>query len=153
MTPTDPRTKILTMERLLAAHGRPRSRRLVFTNGCFDLLHRGHAEYLYAARLLGDFLVVALNSDESVRRLKGAGRPVLPQDDRAFLLASFACIDAVTIFQEDTPLRLLAALLPDVLVKGGDYRAEDVVGHPEVERAGGRVVILGHITILTCVSR
>jgi D-beta-D-heptose 7-phosphate kinase/D-beta-D-heptose 1-phosphate adenosyltransferase len=138
----DPAGKILERSELLHRFGRPRADRLVFTNGCFDLLHRGHAEYLNAARALGDALVVALNSDDSVRRLKGAGRPVLAHADRAWVIAALESVDAVTFFDDDTPRQLIAELLPDVLVKGGDYRAEDVVGRTEVEEAGGRVVII-----------
>lgn len=134
--------KVLTLDELLARHGRPREGRLVFTNGCFDLLHRGHVEYLYAARALGDALVVGLNSDDSVQRLKGESRPVVTELDRAIVLAGLGAVDAVTIFEEDTPRDLIAALLPDLLVKGGDYRPEDVVGREEVEAAGGEVVII-----------
>lgn len=134
--------KVLTLDELLARHGQPREGRLVFTNGCFDLLHRGHVEYLYAARALGDALVVGLNSDDSVRRLKGESRPVVTELDRAIVLAGLGAVDAVTIFEEDTPRDLIAALLPDLLVKGGDYRPEDVVGREEVEAAGGEVVII-----------
>ena len=137
-----PNDKLFTREALLARFGRPRSGTLVFTNGCFDLLHRGHVEYLYAARALGDALVVGVNTDASVRRLKGAGRPVVSEDDRAFVLAGLGCVDAVTLFDEDTPRDLIAALLPDVLVKGGDYSPETVVGRAEVEAAGGRVAIV-----------
>lgn len=137
-----PREKILPRAELLARYGPPRAQRLVFTNGCFDVLHRGHVEYLFAARALGDLLVVGLNSDDSVRRLKGPTRPLNPQDDRAVVLAGLAAVDVVTLFEEDTPQRLIATLLPDLLVKGGDYRAEDVVGAPEVIAAGGRVEII-----------
>jgi D-beta-D-heptose 7-phosphate kinase/D-beta-D-heptose 1-phosphate adenosyltransferase len=140
--PVHPREKILTREELLARFGRPRRERVVFTNGCFDLLHRGHVEYLFAARELGDRLVVGLNSDASVRRLKGPSRPLVGQEDRAIVLAGLGCIDAVTIFDEDTPRDLIAGLLPDVLVKGGDYRPEEVVGREEVEAAGGRLVLM-----------
>jgi D-beta-D-heptose 7-phosphate kinase/D-beta-D-heptose 1-phosphate adenosyltransferase len=121
---------------------RPRSGRVVFSNGCFDVLHRGHIEYLFAARALGTALVIGLNTDDSVRRLKGEGRPLNREIDRAFVLAGLACVDAVTLFDEDTPARLIAELLPDVLVKGGDYRPEDVVGRADVEAAGGRLVIV-----------
>ena len=114
----------------------------MFTNGCFDILHRGHVEYLEQARRLGDHLVVALNSDRSVRALKGAGRPVNPEVDRAVVLAALASVDAVTIFDEDTPLELLRALLPDVLVKGGDYTIDTIVGSAEVRAAGGEVVVV-----------
>ena len=115
---------------------------MVFTNGCFDILHRGHVEYLYAARELGDALVVGVNTDDSVRRLKGPSRPVVPLEDRLYVLAGLGCVDAVTPFAEDTPRELIAALLPDVLVKGGDYDADEVVGAREVRDAGGKVVIL-----------
>ena len=139
--PVDPASKILDRDELLARLGRPRTGTVVFTNGCFDILHRGHVEYLDAARSLGDLLVVAVNTDESVRRLKGPTRPVNSQDDRAFVLAGLACVDAVTVFGEDTPRELIAALLPDVLVKGGDYTVDTIVGAAEVTAAGGRVVV------------
>jgi rfaE bifunctional protein nucleotidyltransferase chain/domain len=139
--PVPPRDKILSRDELVHRFGRPRCERIVFTNGCFDILHRGHVEYLFAARALGDRLVVGLNSDPSVRRLKGAERPVNGEDDRAMVLAGLAAVDAVTVFGEDTPLALVEALLPDVLVKGGDYRFEEIVGAPEVVAAGGEVVI------------
>lgn len=141
----DPGTKILARDELLRRYPRPRSGRLVFTNGCFDLIHRGHVAYLHEARRLGEFLVVGVNTDASVRRLKGAGRPVVPEGDRAYVLAALACVDAVTLFDEDTPRELIAALLPDVLVKGGDYRPDQVVGREEVERAGGRVVVIPYM--------
>jgi D-beta-D-heptose 7-phosphate kinase/D-beta-D-heptose 1-phosphate adenosyltransferase len=141
-TPLSLHEKILTREELVARFGTARQGKVVFTNGCFDLLHRGHVEYLYAARALGDALVLGLNSDASVRRLKGPERPVVSEADRAVVIAALGCIDAVTIFDEDTPRDLIAALLPDVLVKGGDYRPEDVVGRAEVEGAGGRVAII-----------
>jgi D-beta-D-heptose 7-phosphate kinase/D-beta-D-heptose 1-phosphate adenosyltransferase len=133
--------KIVGREELVARLGRPRSERVVFTNGCFDVLHRGHVEYLESARGLGDLLVVGLNTDDSVRRLKGPSRPVNPEDDRAYVLAGLAAVDYVTFFAEDTPRDLIVALLPDVLVKGGDYRKEDIVGGAEVEAAGGEVVV------------
>lgn len=117
-------------------------RTVVFTNGCFDLLHEGHAAYLAEARALGDFLIVAVNTDRSVERLKGPGRPIVPEADRAALVAALAAVDRVVLFDEDTPQRLIARLLPDVLVKGGDYHPSQVVGAPEVEAAGGRVVIV-----------
>jgi D-beta-D-heptose 7-phosphate kinase/D-beta-D-heptose 1-phosphate adenosyltransferase len=137
--PRDPRGKILEREALLERYGRPRAERVVFTNGCFDLLHRGHVEYLFGARALGDALVVGLNADASVRRLKGAERPIVRQEDRALVLASLEYVDAVCVFEEDTPRDLIAGLLPDVLIKGGDYRPEDIVGRAEVEAAGGVV--------------
>jgi rfaE bifunctional protein nucleotidyltransferase chain/domain len=138
----EPAAKVLNRRELLDRYARPRNCRLVFTNGCFDLVHAGHVEYLHAARALGDVLVVGLNADASVRRLKGAGRPLVAEADRAYLLAGFGCVDAVTIFDEDTPRELVAALLPDVLVKGGDYRVDQVVGRKETEAAGGEVRIV-----------
>jgi rfaE bifunctional protein nucleotidyltransferase chain/domain len=115
---------------------------LVFTNGCFDLLHPGHVDFLARARALGDRLVVGLNSDASVRAIKGAGRPFLTQDDRASMLRSLRCVDDVVIFDEPTPARLIAELKPDVLVKGGDWAPEEIVGADAVRRHGGRVVSL-----------
>ena len=142
-SPRSPEDKVLGRTELVRRFGRPRGQRLVFTNGCFDLLHRGHASYLHAARRLGDVLVVGVNTDASVRRLgKGPGRPLMGEADRAFLLASLECVDAVTLFDEDTPLELIVQLGPDVLVKGGDYRPDTVVGRETVEGAGGMTVIL-----------
>jgi D-beta-D-heptose 7-phosphate kinase/D-beta-D-heptose 1-phosphate adenosyltransferase len=122
--------------------GPGRTDTVVFTNGCFDLLHAGHVSLLERARALGDRLIVGLNSDASVRRLKGPDRPIVGGVDRARLLAALRAVDGVTIFEEDTPLELVKALLPDVLVKGADYVRADVVGGDEVEAAGGRVVLL-----------
>lgn len=120
---------------------RAAGRRIVFTNGCFDILHRGHVEYLAEARALGDLLVVGLNTDDSVRRLKGEGRPVNPLEDRAVVLAALAAVDYVVPFAEDTPAALVEAITPQVLVKGGDYRPEEVVGGDWVRAHGGQVVI------------
>jgi len=142
MSLVHPHDKVLSLPAVLHRFARPRSGTLVFTNGCFDLLHRGHIEYLFAARALGDALIVGLNTDDSVSRLKGPGRPVTPEEDRAVILAGLACVDAVTLFEEDTPRELISVLLPDVLVKGGDYVPDQVVGRSEVEAAGGRVVII-----------
>lgn len=114
--------------------------RAVFTNGCFDLLHTGHVSLLEAARAEGDVLIVGLNSDASVRRLKGACRPVLPQAERAETLLAFEAVDRVVIYDDDTPARLIAALLPDVLVKGADWGPGQIVGADVVEASGGRVV-------------
>lgn len=139
MTAGDPAERVLRREEAVRRHGRPREERLVFTNGCFDLLHRGHAAYLSAAAALGDRLLVGVNSDASVRRLKGPGRPVTPEEDRAYLLASLRSVDAVTLFGEDTPLALIRELVPDVLVKGADYEPHEVVGRDVVEEAGGEV--------------
>ncbi|MCH7932986.1 MAG: D-glycero-beta-D-manno-heptose 1-phosphate adenylyltransferase [Gemmatimonadetes bacterium] len=134
--------RTLSRDTLLVRFGWPRERRLVFTNGCFELLHPGHVEYLTQARALGDVLVVGLNSDASVRRLKGAGRPLVEEADRAAVLAALRSVDVVTLFDEDTPLELISALLPDVLVKGGDYDLDEIVGREAVERAGGEVRVL-----------
>ena len=134
--------KILSRGALLERFGRPREGRLVFTNGCFDLLHPGHVEYLEQAKRLGDILVVGLNTDDSVRRLKGSGRPLLEENDRARVLAALASIDAVALFDEDTPGELIEALLPDVLVKGGDYALADIVGREAVKAAGGTVTVV-----------
>ena len=134
--------RTLSRDTLLVRFGWPRERRLVFTNGCFELLHRGHVEYLAQARALGDVLVVGLNSDASVRRLKGEGRPLAAEADRAAVVAALRCVDAVTVFDEDTPLELISTLLPDVLVKGGDYHLDDIVGREVVEEAGGEVRVL-----------
>ena len=133
---------VLTLEEIILRFGREKrnGKRVVFTNGCFDLLHPGHIESLETARALGDVLIVGLNSDESVRTLKGPGRPVIPADERAEILASLECVDAVLIFEELTPQRVIAALLPDVLVKGGDWPGDQIVGREEVEAAGGKVV-------------
>ncbi len=125
-----------------AATWRSAGKRIVFTNGCFDLLHAGHLALLAHAARLGDALVLAINSDASVRRLKGPQRPLVPQAERAALLAALTYVDAVTIFEEDTPLAVLQAVRPDVLVKGGDYQASEVVGHELVEAGGGRVEIV-----------
>ena len=125
-----PMTKILDLPTLLQRLQQDRSegKTIVFTNGCFDILHRGHAAYLREARELGDKLIVGLNSDASVRQLKGETRPVNTEDDRAYLLESLACVDYVTIFTEDTPYELLSQIRPDILVKGGDYQVEEIVG-------------------------
>ncbi len=134
--------EILTLEQAILRFGRKKrnGRHVVFTNGCFDLLHPGHIGSLEQARALGDALIVGLNSDASVRRLKGAGRPVLPERERAEILAGLECVDAVVIFDDLTPRQVIASLLPDVLVKGGDWPGDQIVGRQEVEAAGGRVV-------------
>ena len=123
---------------------------VVFTNGVFDLLHPGHVRYLREARALGDALIVAINSDRSVRANKGADRPITPQDERAELLLALACVDAVVVFDEDTPQAVITALQPDILVKGADWAADRIVGRDVVEAGGGRVVRIalspGHST-------
>ena len=139
-----PASKILAREELAAraASWRIAGKRIVFTNGCFDLLHAGHLSLLNGAAKLGDVLVLAINSDASVRRLKGRERPLVPEGERAALLAALTCVDAVTIFDEDTPLATLQLIKPHVLVKGEDYRLEDVVGKELVEANGGRVALV-----------
>jgi D-beta-D-heptose 7-phosphate kinase/D-beta-D-heptose 1-phosphate adenosyltransferase len=117
-------------------------KRVVFTNGCFDLLHVGHVRYLQSARELGDALVVGVNADASVRHLKGEGRPINPARERAEVLAALACVDFVTIFNAATPLRLIRAVGPDVLVKGGDWPLEEIVGREDVEARGGTVLTI-----------
>jgi len=133
---------IFTLEQAILRFARDKrnGRKLVFTNGCFDLLHPGHIRSLEQARDLGDALLVGLNSDASVRQLKGNGRPVIPERERAEILSALECVDAVVIFDDLTPRRVIAALLPDVLVKGGDWPGDQIVGREEVEAAGGRVV-------------
>jgi len=120
-------------------------KRIIFTNGCFDLLHIGHVRYLEEAKSLGDILVVGVNSDASVRGLKGPNRPILPEEERAEILSGLGCVDYVTIFDEPTPFNLISLLLPHVLVKGGDWTKEETVGWETVERTGGEVVILSFV--------
>ena len=115
---------------------------IVFTNGCFDIIHRGHVEYLAKAKKIGDILVLGLNSDQSVRKLKGEGRPFVSENDRAYILSHLIPVDAVSIFDEDTPLSLIELVKPDVLVKGGDYSLDAIVGKDEVEQYGGTVVAI-----------
>ncbi len=138
---SDPAAMVLSPAALVAGLGTPpRQRLVVFTNGVFDVLHRGHVDYLSRAKALGDILVVAVNTDASARRLgKGPDRPINPQDDRAYVLAGLESVDYVTHFDQDTPRELIATLLPDVLVKGGDYTRDTIVGAEEVEAGGGRV--------------
>ncbi len=121
---------------------REQGKRIVFTNGCFDIVHRGHVEYLSAAADCGDKLVIGLNSDSSVRRLKGAHRPIIDEQSRALLLAALEFVDAVVLFEEETPLQLIRQVQPDVLVKGGDYTEETIVGSDIVRAKGGEVVTI-----------
>jgi len=127
-------------ERVVALKGR--GKRIVFTNGCFDILHIGHVKYLEQAKGLGDILILGLNSDASIRSIKGPPRPIVPQDERAYIMASLEMIDYVTIFDEDTPLALIEYIEPDILVKGGDWDQGAVVGRASIEQRGGRVVII-----------
>lgn len=139
--------KLLDRETLVRERARLRrdGKRVVFTNGCFDLLHPGHVHYLAEARALGEALIVAINSDRSVRELKGKGRPILNEQERAEVLSGLASVDFVTIFDEETPRELIAAILPDVLVKGGDWTTDKIVGREEVEAGGGLVLSLPYL--------
>ena len=136
--------KILSLEQMLGERKRLRSAgiRLVFTNGVFDLVHVGHVRYLAEARALGDALVVAINSDRTVRELKGPDRPIFEEAERAEIIAALRSVDYVTVFDDVSPRSLIAKLLPDVLVKGGDYQLDQIHGREEVEAAGGRVISL-----------
>jgi len=136
--------KILSMDQMLAERGRLRAagKRLVFTNGVFDLLHVGHVRYLAQARALGDALVVAINSDRTVRELKGPERPLFAQNERAEILAGLRAVDYVVVFDDISPRATIKKLLPDVLVKGGDYQLNEIHGREEVEAAGGEVISL-----------
>ena len=135
----DFRDKTLSRNALARFRAKNRKKIIVFTNGCFDILHRGHVELLLEAKGFGDILVVGLNSDASVRRLKGRGRPLVGEKDRAFVLGALEAVDRVVIFGEDTPLEAIRALEPDVLVKGAEYGREEIVGAGFVEERGGRV--------------
>ncbi|MFG0328634.1 MAG: D-glycero-beta-D-manno-heptose 1-phosphate adenylyltransferase [Phycisphaerales bacterium] len=143
--PTNP--KLIDLDRLRPRLDRRRARghRIVMTNGCFDVLHAGHVRYLRSARRLGDLLVVGLNGDASVRRLKGDGRPVYSLDDRAEILAAFPFVTFIVPFDTDSVESLVRSIRPDVLVKGGDYTPEEVVGGDFVRAQGGRVVVLDHL--------
>jgi rfaE bifunctional protein nucleotidyltransferase chain/domain len=118
------------------------SNKVVFTNGCFDIIHRGHIELLARTADLGDKLVIGLNSDQSIQKLKEEGRPVIDEQSRAILLAALSFVDAIVLFSEDTPLKLISALLPDLLAKGGDYEIETIVGHEIVQQNGGKVKLI-----------
>ncbi|MGC9188907.1 MAG: D-glycero-beta-D-manno-heptose 1-phosphate adenylyltransferase [Sulfurihydrogenibium sp.] len=124
---------------------RKEGKKIVFTNGCFDIIHAGHVDYLEKAKSLGDFLVVGLNSDESVRRLKGKDRPVNPQEHRKKVLSALKPVDLVIIFDEDTPERLIKEIKPDVLVKGGDWKVENIVGADFVKSYGGKVLTIDFV--------
>jgi D-beta-D-heptose 7-phosphate kinase/D-beta-D-heptose 1-phosphate adenosyltransferase len=132
------RRELLRIIKNLKAEGK----RIVFTNGCFDLLHIGHVRYLEKAKALGDVLVIGVNSDASVRKLKGPKRPILPEAERAEILSGLGCVDYITLFNEIDPLKLITSLRPNILVKGGDWTKEQTVGKKVVERSGGEVVII-----------
>lgn len=129
----------------LAAQARQNGKSVVFTNGCFDILHRGHVHVLRQAKAAGDLLIVALNSDRSVQEIKGAHRPVLPESDRIELIGAMEMVDYVIIFDEPDPYKLIAAIKPDVLAKGGDWSAEKIIGADVVEQAGGRIVMIPYL--------
>ena len=132
------REELLRIIKDLKAKGK----RIIFTNGCFDLLHVGHIRYLEEAKILGDILIVGVNSDASVQKLKGPKRPVLPVEERTEILSGLGCVDYITIFDELDPLALITSLQPDVLVKGGDWTREQTIGKEVVERSGGEVIII-----------
>ena len=140
--------KIKTLEEAIQECERVKGlgKRVVFTNGCFDILHPGHTRYLYSAKDLGDFLVVALNSDHSVRIIKGPKRPILGEQARAELLAALECVDLIVIFDEDNPLRVISDLLPDILVKGGDWAEDEIIGADVVKKRGGEVKRIPFVT-------
>jgi len=140
-------SKLLDKDHLALERERLRTqgKSVVFTNGCFDLLHPGHVRYLAQARALGDALIVAINSDRSVRELKGKGRPILNEQERAEVLSALESVDFVVVFDEQTPQQLIAAILPDILVKGGDWTIDKIIGREEVEAAGGQVYSLPYV--------
>jgi rfaE bifunctional protein nucleotidyltransferase chain/domain len=140
-----PESKIFQLSDLIKFLQKKENQKIVFTNGCFDLIHRGHVFYLNEAKKLGDFLIVALNSDQSVQRLKGPSRPIQLEEDRMYIMAGLECVDAVVLFHEDTPLSLIKSILPDVLVKGGDYTTDNIVGAQEVLQNGGAVKTISFV--------
>ncbi|MBI5022195.1 MAG: D-glycero-beta-D-manno-heptose 1-phosphate adenylyltransferase [Ignavibacteriales bacterium] len=139
--------KVLSLHELMSERDslRKENKKVVFTNGVFDIIHRGHIEYLIKAKALGDVLIVGLNSDSSVRRIKGDKRPIVGENDRSFVLANLSPVDYVCLFDEDTPLNLISAIVPDVLVKGADWSVDAIVGKDVVEKAGGRVMAIEFI--------
>ncbi len=134
--------KLVTTEqaKTLRRQAKAAGRKVVFTNGVFDILHRGHVEYLEKAKALGDLLIIGLNSDSSVRRIKGPQRPLCSQEDRAVVLSALSCVDHIVLFDQDTPQKLIEALIPDILVKGADYSVEQIVGADVVLKNGGKVL-------------
>jgi len=141
------RLKIKSLEETLEECLRLKAagRKIVFTNGCFDMIHPGHTRYLFAARKLGDHLIVAVNSDRSVKFLKGTERPIFSEQQRAELLAALGCVNTVLIFDEDNPLNVIEQLLPDILVKGGDWTEETIVGADVVKKEGGAVKVIPYV--------
>lgn len=140
-------SKILNHTELVGTLKKWRSSKLkiVFTNGCFDILHRGHVEYLNKAKSFGDKLIIGLNSDTSVKKLKGKNRPFTNENDRAYIIANLKAVDAVVIFEEDTPFLIIKKIKPDILVKGGDYKIDEIVGKDIVEKNGGKVITVPYI--------
>ncbi len=141
------KSKILsrTQAKAKAKKWKEKNKTIVFTNGCFDILHYGHIHYLSQAKDLGDHLVIGLNSENSVKRLKGNNRPINDDNTRAYLLAALEIVDAIIFFEEDTPLELINLIQPNVLVKGGDYKAEEIVGYKEMKKTGGKIKILSFV--------
>jgi len=141
------RSKITDREELKnkLAYWRFKDQKIVFTNGCFDLLHLGHIDYLSKAKDLGDVLIIGVNTDDSVRRLKGKSRPITDENSRATIIASLQFVNAVVLFNEDTPYELIKQVQPDVLVKGSDYKAEDIVGYDIVKAKGGEIVTIDYL--------
>ena len=137
-------SKIKNLKKFLLTRKKLKGK-LVFTNGCFDLLHVGHIRYLQEARKLGDYLIIGLNSDKSVKKIKGSFRPIIPETERAEVLAALESVSFVVLFDEDTPYELISAIQPDVLVKGGDWKGNDIVGKDIVEAYGGKVLSLSYI--------
>jgi len=139
--------KLKTLDELkdIVSNLKKQNKKVVFTNGCFDILHVGHVKYLQKAKTYGDILIVAINSDNSVKGIKGNMRPVMPQEDRAEILAALTCIDYILIFEEPDPVRVISELMPDVLVKGGDYQLGEIKGREIVTAAGGKVLTIPEI--------
>jgi D-beta-D-heptose 7-phosphate kinase/D-beta-D-heptose 1-phosphate adenosyltransferase len=139
--------KIKTLNELkeIVSDLKTQGKKIVFTNGCFDLLHIGHVKYLQQAKTYGDILIVAINSDESIKAIKGNTRPLMPQEDRAQILAALTCIDYIIIFDETDPVRLISELIPDVLIKGGDYQLNEIKGREIVISSGGKVLTIPEI--------
>jgi rfaE bifunctional protein nucleotidyltransferase chain/domain len=134
------KTVSISQAQIIRRQAQAAGKKVVFTNGVFDILHRGHVEYLQKAKALGDLLIIGLNSDSSVRRIKGPQRPLCSQEDRAIVLSALACVDHIVLFDEDTPQKLIEALVPDILVKGADYSVEQIVGADVVLKNGGKVL-------------
>ncbi len=139
--------KIKTLDELrnIISNLKKEGKKVVFTNGCFDLLHVGHIKYLQKAKTYGDILVVAINSDESIKAIKGDTRPLMPQEDRAYILSALSCIDYVLIFEEPDPVRVISELIPDVLIKGGDYQVNEIKGREIVTSVGGKVLTIPEV--------